>query len=215
MEKSAFRSSHPVNSKTSSGSSSSSERGNSTRKTGRSGSQSPGSGSAGSPVGASSSFELDEAADAKEQQYWINQLQACVKSHSEGNAKIRKLKESDENLCVEKTGSSQDGLEANDTSLKMATCMSWMIRDRAVTFWLVFSRQPTMQPPQSYNIGGQRSSGQLTGKPGGARPDHRGRWCAVSRVHPGRPKPSPSRAALGQLCAAPWELPSMVGSGIA
>ncbi|MGH0119341.1 UNVERIFIED_CONTAM: hypothetical protein FKN15_002144 [Acipenser sinensis] len=27
------------------------------------------------------------AADAKEQQYWINQLQAYVKSHSEGNAK--------------------------------------------------------------------------------------------------------------------------------
>ncbi|MGH0137243.1 UNVERIFIED_CONTAM: hypothetical protein FKN15_063073 [Acipenser sinensis] len=36
----------------------------------------------------------------------------------------------------------------------------------------------TMQPPQSYSVGGQRSSGQLTGKPAGARPDYRGRWCA-------------------------------------
>ncbi|MGH0133473.1 UNVERIFIED_CONTAM: hypothetical protein FKN15_035421 [Acipenser sinensis] len=35
-----------------------------------------------------------------------------------------------------------------------------------------------MQPPQSYSVGGQRSSGQLTGKPAGARPDYRGRWCA-------------------------------------
>ncbi|MGH0155482.1 UNVERIFIED_CONTAM: hypothetical protein FKN15_067217 [Acipenser sinensis] len=34
----------------------------------------------------------------------------------------------------------------------------------------------TVQPPQSYSIRGQRSSGQLTGKPAGARPDYRGRW---------------------------------------
>ncbi|MGH0130568.1 UNVERIFIED_CONTAM: hypothetical protein FKN15_015419 [Acipenser sinensis] len=66
--------------------------------------------------------------------------------------------------------------------------------------------RPTVQPPQSYSVGGQRRCGQLTGKPTGARPDHRGRWCAVSRGHPGRPKPSP---------LAPWELPSTVGSGIA
>ncbi|MGH0119361.1 UNVERIFIED_CONTAM: hypothetical protein FKN15_006092 [Acipenser sinensis] len=36
----------------------------------------------------------------------------------------------------------------------------------------------TVQPPQSYSVGGQRSSGQLTGKPAGARPDYKGRWCA-------------------------------------
>ncbi|MGH0163253.1 UNVERIFIED_CONTAM: hypothetical protein FKN15_064740 [Acipenser sinensis] len=48
----------------------------------------------------------------------------------------------------------------------------------------------TVQPPQSYSVGGQRSSGQLTGKPAGALPDYRGRWCAVSQGHPGRPKPS-------------------------
>ncbi|MGH0180952.1 UNVERIFIED_CONTAM: hypothetical protein FKN15_005210 [Acipenser sinensis] len=37
----------------------------------------------------------------------------------------------------------------------------------------------TVQPPQSYSVGGQRSSGQLTGKPASARPDYRGRWCAI------------------------------------
>ncbi|MGH0183257.1 UNVERIFIED_CONTAM: hypothetical protein FKN15_011525 [Acipenser sinensis] len=36
----------------------------------------------------------------------------------------------------------------------------------------------TVQPPQSYSVGGQRSSGQLTGKPADSLPDHRGRWCA-------------------------------------
>ncbi|MGH0169510.1 UNVERIFIED_CONTAM: hypothetical protein FKN15_077031 [Acipenser sinensis] len=40
----------------------------------------------------------------------------------------------------------------------------------------------TMQPPQSYSVGGQRSSGQLTGKPAGARPDYRGRWCATVAI---------------------------------
>ncbi|MGH0122445.1 UNVERIFIED_CONTAM: hypothetical protein FKN15_004483 [Acipenser sinensis] len=63
----------------------------------------------------------------------------------------------------------------------------------------------TVQPPQSYSVGGQRSSGQLTGKPAGARPNYRGRWCAVSRGHPGRPNPG----------TAPWELPSTVCCGIA
>ncbi|MGH0116402.1 UNVERIFIED_CONTAM: hypothetical protein FKN15_035706 [Acipenser sinensis] len=61
----------------------------------------------------------------------------------------------------------------------------------------------TVQPPQSYSIGGQRSSGQLTGKPAGARPDYRGRWCAVSRGHPGRPNPPSPRTTLGQLSAPP------------
>ncbi|MGH0184757.1 UNVERIFIED_CONTAM: hypothetical protein FKN15_015887 [Acipenser sinensis] len=73
----------------------------------------------------------------------------------------------------------------------------------------------TVQLPQSYSVGGQRSSGQLTGKPAGARPDYRGRWCAVSRGHPGRPNPPSPRATLCQLSAAPWELPSTVGCGIA
>ncbi|MGH0146232.1 UNVERIFIED_CONTAM: hypothetical protein FKN15_007855 [Acipenser sinensis] len=72
-----------------------------------------------------------------------------------------------------------------------------------------------VQPPQSYSVGGQRSSGQLTGKPAGARPGYSGRWCAVSRGHPGRPTPPSPRATLGQLSAVPWELPSTVGCGIA
>ncbi|MGH0142482.1 UNVERIFIED_CONTAM: hypothetical protein FKN15_013416 [Acipenser sinensis] len=73
----------------------------------------------------------------------------------------------------------------------------------------------TVQPPQSYSSGGQRSSGQLTGKPAGARPDYRGRWCAVSRGYPGRPNPPSPRTTLGQLRAAPWELLSTVCCGIA
>ncbi|MGH0135836.1 UNVERIFIED_CONTAM: hypothetical protein FKN15_029153 [Acipenser sinensis] len=36
----------------------------------------------------------------------------------------------------------------------------------------------TMQPPKNYSVGGQRSSRAATGKPAGARPDYRGRWCA-------------------------------------
>ncbi|MGH0119969.1 UNVERIFIED_CONTAM: hypothetical protein FKN15_060526 [Acipenser sinensis] len=72
-----------------------------------------------------------------------------------------------------------------------------------------------VQPPQSYSVGGQRSSGQLTGKPAGARTDYRGRWCTVSRGHPGRPNPPSPRVTLGQLSAASWELPSKVGCGIA
>ncbi|MGH0121380.1 UNVERIFIED_CONTAM: hypothetical protein FKN15_072414 [Acipenser sinensis] len=55
--------------------------------------------------------------------------------------------------------------------------------------FLLYMQRPTMQPPQSYSVGGQRSSGQLTGKPAGARPDYRGCWCAVNQGHPGRPKP--------------------------
>ncbi|MGH0128774.1 UNVERIFIED_CONTAM: hypothetical protein FKN15_041116 [Acipenser sinensis] len=36
-----------------------------------------------------------------------------------------------------------------------------------------------MQPPQSCSVGGQCSFGQLTDKPSGVRPDHRGHWCTV------------------------------------
>ncbi|MGH0130770.1 UNVERIFIED_CONTAM: hypothetical protein FKN15_043094 [Acipenser sinensis] len=60
-----------------------------------------------------------------------------------------------------------------------------------------------------------RRTVQLTGKTASARPDYRGRWCAVSRGHPGRPNPPSPRTTLGQLDAAPWELPSTVGCGIA
>ncbi|MGH0123806.1 UNVERIFIED_CONTAM: hypothetical protein FKN15_066846 [Acipenser sinensis] len=43
----------------------------------------------------------------------------------------------------------------------------------------------TMQPPQSYSVGGQRSSGQLTGKPASVQPDYRGRWCPVKYLAQG------------------------------
>ncbi|MGH0173839.1 UNVERIFIED_CONTAM: hypothetical protein FKN15_066284 [Acipenser sinensis] len=52
---------------------------------------------------------------------------------------------------------------------------------------------------------------QLTGKPAGTPPDYRGRWCTVSRGHPGRPNPPSPRAALVQLSATPWKLLSSVG----
>ncbi|MGH0132845.1 UNVERIFIED_CONTAM: hypothetical protein FKN15_050893 [Acipenser sinensis] len=48
---------------------------------------------------------------------------------------------------------------------------------------------------QSYSVGGQRSSGQLTAKPAGVRPDYRSRWCAVSREHSGQPNPLGRRLA--------------------
>ncbi|MGH0154392.1 UNVERIFIED_CONTAM: hypothetical protein FKN15_026876 [Acipenser sinensis] len=39
----------------------------------------------------------------------------------------------------------------------------------------------TMQPPRRYSVRGQCSSGQLTGKPAGTRPDYRCCWCAKGR----------------------------------
>ncbi|XP_063755842.1 oxysterol-binding protein-related protein 10 isoform X2 [Eleginops maclovinus] len=44
------------------------------------------------------------ASDAKEQQFWINQLQTCARRHSDSSAKVRKLKGSDEHLSVERAG---------------------------------------------------------------------------------------------------------------
>ncbi|XP_029022115.1 oxysterol-binding protein-related protein 10 isoform X2 [Betta splendens] len=44
------------------------------------------------------------ASDAKEQQFWIHQLQACARRHSDSSAKVRKLKGSDEHLSVERAG---------------------------------------------------------------------------------------------------------------
>ncbi|XP_030644889.1 oxysterol-binding protein-related protein 10 [Chanos chanos] len=52
-------------------------------------------------------FKL-RAADAKEQQLWVNQLQACARRHSDSSAKIKKLKDSDELLSVDRASSNQD-----------------------------------------------------------------------------------------------------------
>ncbi|KAJ8395775.1 hypothetical protein AAFF_G00028220 [Aldrovandia affinis] len=56
------------------------------------------------------------AADAKEEQFWMNQLQNCARRHSDSSAKGRKLKGSDENLYVEKTGNGQEGLGSSSSS---------------------------------------------------------------------------------------------------
>ncbi|KAM3858170.1 LOW QUALITY PROTEIN: oxysterol-binding protein-related protein 10 [Diretmus argenteus] len=45
------------------------------------------------------------ASDAKEQQFWISQLQSCARRHSsDSSAKVRKLKGSDEHLSMERAG---------------------------------------------------------------------------------------------------------------
>ncbi|XP_078123635.1 oxysterol-binding protein-related protein 10 isoform X2 [Sander vitreus] len=51
-----------------------------------------------------------KASDAKMQQFWINQLQACARRHSDSSAKVRKLKDSDEHLSVERAGGGQEVL---------------------------------------------------------------------------------------------------------
>ncbi|XP_023815383.1 oxysterol-binding protein-related protein 10 isoform X1 [Oryzias latipes] len=48
------------------------------------------------------------AGDAKEQQFWINHLQACARRYSDSSATVRKLKGSDEHLCVDRAGGGQE-----------------------------------------------------------------------------------------------------------
>ncbi|XP_068432027.1 oxysterol-binding protein-related protein 10 isoform X2 [Clinocottus analis] len=50
------------------------------------------------------------ASDDKEQQFWISQLQACARRHSDSSAKVRKLKGSDEHLSVERAGGGHEVL---------------------------------------------------------------------------------------------------------
>ncbi|XP_016349914.1 oxysterol-binding protein-related protein 10-like [Sinocyclocheilus anshuiensis] len=57
-------------------------------------------------------FKL-RAVDATEQQLWMTQLQACTRRHSDSSAKMRKLKDCDEHLCVEQT---QNTLDAQGSS---------------------------------------------------------------------------------------------------
>ncbi|XP_066523035.1 oxysterol-binding protein-related protein 10 isoform X2 [Hoplias malabaricus] len=52
-------------------------------------------------------FKL-RAVDGKEQQMWISQLQACARRLSDSSAKVKKLKDSDEHLCVERTTGNLD-----------------------------------------------------------------------------------------------------------
>lgn len=54
-------------------------------------------------------FKL-RAVDVKEQQFWISQLQACVRRHSSASTKGKELRASGEQrLCVDKTASCQEG----------------------------------------------------------------------------------------------------------
>ncbi|MGH0169579.1 UNVERIFIED_CONTAM: hypothetical protein FKN15_059711 [Acipenser sinensis] len=88
----------------------------------------------------------------------------------------------------------------------------------------------TMQPPQSYSFGGQHSSGQLTGKPAGAQPDYRGRWCAKDERREEDEETAAAAAAKaaaslpylpvgggvvlqlwGAMAHFPWHLPHMAG----
>nr|XP_020453356.1 oxysterol-binding protein-related protein 10-like isoform X2 [Monopterus albus] len=50
------------------------------------------------------------ASNAKEQQFWISQLQACARRHSDSSTKVRKLKGSDEHLTVERAGGGHEVL---------------------------------------------------------------------------------------------------------
>ncbi|MGH0156123.1 UNVERIFIED_CONTAM: hypothetical protein FKN15_030842 [Acipenser sinensis] len=61
----------------------------------------------------------------------------------------------------------------------------------------------TVQPPQSYSVGGHRSSGQLTGKPAGAWPDYRGRWCAGGHVITPLPAATPLKPGSA-VFKQPW-----------
>ncbi|XP_063042082.1 oxysterol-binding protein-related protein 10-like isoform X2 [Engraulis encrasicolus] len=54
-------------------------------------------------------FKL-RATDAIEQQFWVTQLQACARRHSDSSAKVREVKVCDEQrLCVDKTAGCPDG----------------------------------------------------------------------------------------------------------
>ncbi|XP_037330935.2 oxysterol-binding protein-related protein 10 isoform X2 [Pungitius pungitius] len=55
------------------------------------------------------------ASDAKEQQFWITQLQACARRHSDSSAKVRKLKGSDEHLSVERAAGGHEVLGSSSS----------------------------------------------------------------------------------------------------
>ncbi|XP_068432026.1 oxysterol-binding protein-related protein 10 isoform X1 [Clinocottus analis] len=55
------------------------------------------------------------ASDDKEQQFWISQLQACARRHSDSSAKVRKLKGSDEHLSVERAGGGHEVLGSSSS----------------------------------------------------------------------------------------------------
>ncbi|XP_056877103.1 oxysterol-binding protein-related protein 10 isoform X1 [Takifugu flavidus] len=78
------------------------------------------------------------ASDAKEEQFWIGQLQTCARRHSDSSAKGRRLKGSDEHLSVERSAGGQDVLGSSSSG-----------RTRS------FSLLPHLNPPSS-SPGSQR-----------------------------------------------------------
>ncbi|MGH0158757.1 UNVERIFIED_CONTAM: hypothetical protein FKN15_055520 [Acipenser sinensis] len=88
--------------------------------------------------------------------------------------------------CFQTTWSVNNGIDVSEAELTATT--PGLTREQQRTHAVlqsVFSHcRLTVQPPQSYNVGGQRNSGQLTGKPAGAQPDYRGRWCMLLKDFP-------------------------------
>ncbi|CAM4640158.1 unnamed protein product [Leuciscus chuanchicus] len=60
-------------------------------------------------------FKL-RAVDASEQQMWMMQILACTRRHSDSSAKMRKLKDCDENLCVDRTQNTLDSQGSSGSS---------------------------------------------------------------------------------------------------
>ncbi|XP_077100105.1 oxysterol-binding protein-related protein 10 isoform X2 [Siphateles boraxobius] len=60
-------------------------------------------------------FKL-RAVDASEQQMWMRQILACTRRHSDSSAKLRKLKDCDENLCVDRTQNTLDSQGSSGSS---------------------------------------------------------------------------------------------------
>ncbi|XP_037548715.1 oxysterol-binding protein-related protein 10 [Nematolebias whitei] len=87
------------------------------------------------------------AADAKEQQFWISQLQACARRHSDCSAKVRKLKGSDEHLSVERAGG-QEVLGSSSSG-------------RARSFSLLPHLTPSSSPSSQRHAGHTASSGNI------------------------------------------------------
>ncbi|XP_029104343.1 oxysterol-binding protein-related protein 10-like isoform X2 [Scleropages formosus] len=50
-----------------------------------------------------------KAVDTREQQFWMNHLQASARRHSDSSARVGKMRGFDEHLCLEKMGGCQDG----------------------------------------------------------------------------------------------------------
>ncbi|XP_017279823.2 oxysterol-binding protein-related protein 10 [Kryptolebias marmoratus] len=88
------------------------------------------------------------AADAKEQQFWISQLQACARRHSDSSAKVRKLKGSDEHLSVERAGGGQEVLGSSSSG-------------RTRSFSLLPHLTPSSSPSSQRHAGHAASPGNI------------------------------------------------------